>query len=150
MPATVTLATATLTYGIGAGDDEVTLSSVSDVVLGYCLWMDRELLKVNRLVDGTNRVKVTRGVGGTAGAPHSSSAPVTIGRPDWFYSSDPVGAPPDAVLVSPYINALNGKTFVAQGNVGGSSARWWEESITTRGTGPLGVRTAEVAPSAST
>ncbi len=152
MPATTTLATATLTFGIGPGADELQLSSVSGVSRGTCLWIDRELIRVVNLVSGSNRVKVARGVGGSSAAPHSSSALVTIGRADQFYSVDPVGSPDVVILVSPYINTVNGKVFLAQGDASPDrqNVRWWQEVTNTYGQTSFGVRTAEAAPTSST
>ena len=152
MPATVTLATATLTYGVSPDAGEIQLSSVSGVDVGDRLWIDRELMKVNRVVDGTTRVKVNRGVDGTAASRHSSSAVVTIGRPDQFYTTDPVGSPASVIPVSPYINVLNGKVWYAQGDSlpEDNSYRWWQEVTQTYGIGPLGVRTQVASLSSST
>ena len=148
MPATVTLATATLTYGIDSGASEVTLSDVSGVRPGYRLFIDRELLQAQSVSGSV--VKVKRGIGGTANSKHDSSATVYIGRSDWFYQQDPVGAPEPAIPVSPYINVSNGKVFFAQGDATSTAYRWWEEAVTTYGTGPLGVRTRTSSLSAST
>lgn len=152
MPASVTLSTATLTFGIGPGSDEITLSSVSGVNRGTCLWIDRELMRVVSLISGSNRVKVARGIGGSSASPHSSSATVTIGRADQFYSVDPVGSPDVVILVSPYINTVNGKVFLAQGDANSASEnyRWWQEVTNTYGQGSLGIRTQESAPTSST
>lgn len=151
MPAVVTLSTTTLTNGIGPGTGEIKLASVSGIYPGYCLWIDRELFKVNSLPGGT-RVKVTRGWEGTAGSDHSSSATVYIGKPEYFYSTDPVGAPPVITQVAPYINVISGRMFYAQGDANPSAQnnRWWEEIETTHSTGALGVRTQESAPTSST
>ncbi len=152
MPATVTLSTTTLAIGIDSGAGEITLASVSGISPDLCLWIDRELMSVNSLVPGTNRVKVRRGIGGTAASAHSSSALVTIGRGDQFYSSDPVGAPSSEILVSPYINTTNGSIWYAQGDAtpSGRTYRWWENVTTTYGYGSLGIRTQESAPTSST
>lgn len=151
MPAAVTLASTTLTYGVEKGTGEIVLSSVSDIVVGYRLWIDRELMKVKALSGGT-RVQVFRGVDGTAASRHSSSAVVTIGRADQFYATDPMGAPGEVILVSPYINVINGKTWYAQGDSlpVGLTNRWWQEVTPTFGAGALGVRTFESTPSSST
>lgn len=151
MPATVTLATATLTNGIGPGTSEITLSDVSGVFPGYGLFIDSELFKVREKVAGTSRVVVSRGQGGTAAANHSSSATVYIGRQDQFYSTDPVGAPDVVIQVSPYINVTNGKIWYSQGDAGpGQVARWWEPLITVRDVTSLGVRAEESSPTSST
>lgn len=152
MPATVTLATATLTYSVSPDAVEVQLSSVSGVDVGDRLWIDRELMKVNSVVTGTTRVKVNRGVDGTAASNHWSRATVTIGRPDQFYTTDPVGSPSTVIPVSPYINVLNGRVWYAQGDSlpDGATYRWWEEVTQTYGIGPLGVRTQVASLSSST
>jgi hypothetical protein len=149
MPATVTLATATLTFGVGPGDNEITLSSLSGVVPGYCLWIDRELMQVKELKSST-RVRVVRGESGTFASAHSSSATVTIGRCDQFYSVDPQGRPGETFPVSPYINVINGKVWMAQGDAISGANRWWQEVTQTYGTGPFGIRTQEASISAST
>lgn len=152
MPATVTLSTTTLTYGIDPGAGEIQLDSVSGILPGYRLWIDRELMSVLRLIPGSERLQVQRGVDGTAAAEHSSSATVTIGTPDQFYSRDPVGAPSSAIPVSPWINVLNGKVWYAQGDSvpDGQTYRWWQEVSQTYGIGALGVRTQTSAPTSST
>ena len=148
MPATVTLATATLTYGIDSLSDEVTLSDVSGVIPGYRLFIDRELFEA-KTVSGSV-VKVKRGLGGTAQVPHDSSADVYIGRSDWFYQQDPAGAPAPAIPVSPWINVQKGKVWFAQGDTSEGSYRWWEEAVPVYGIGPLGVRTRSSSPTVST
>lgn len=154
MPATVTLSTTTLTYQVNASETEVQLASVSGVTPGLRLFIDKELMAVDRVVDDTTKVKVRRGVDGSPAAPHISSSVVTIGRADQFYTADPVGAPASATQVSPYINVLNGKIFYAQGDVasypGQEVNRWWQEVTTTYGIGPVGIRTLETDPTSST
>ena len=152
MPATVTLSTATLAYGVDPRADEVTLSSVSGVYPGFCLFIDQELMTVLRLLDSA-RVKVGRGIGGTPAQDHSSSATVYIGKPEHFYSADPIGVPSSAIPVSPYINVLNGRVFLAQGDAaqfpGQQVNRWWQPVETTYGVGPLAVRFSTQDPTSS-
>lgn len=145
----ITLATTTLAASVDPLDQAVTLVSSSGVVPGMRLYVDRELMAVVSLGVGTV-VNVLRGVGGTATAAHSSSALVTMGTPDQFYMQDPVGPPPADVLVSPWINVVNGIQWVSQGDDTGpgQSARWWAPLQVTHDVGPLGVRTAVSAPSA--
>ena len=152
MPATVTLASATLTYRVDVGDWEITLSDVTNVQPGYRLYIDRELMKVQRLVSGSNRVQVKRGTDGTAAAIHSSSATVWIGQPQQFYDYDPVGSPLPEVLVSPWINVRDGRVFFAQGDVqpNGRTYRWWQNMTTVYDQGSLGIRTQVGSPSSST
>lgn len=151
MSATVTLSTTTLTNGIGPQEREVKLASNSGVLAGLFLFVDRELMKVERLLDN-GLVRVVRGQGGTSGQKHSSSAVVTIGSGTQFYSQDPVGSPAEATEVAPWINVQNGKVWYAQGDAQptGLTFRWWQEVTTSYSAGPLGIRVSESSPSSST
>ena len=115
MPATVTLPTTTLGVGVLDKDTLVSLASTSGVFAGIRLFIDGELMKVVSL-DVDPWVRVIRGVDGTSAAPHPSTATVYIGRGDQFYQNDPVGRPPAAIPVSPYINVINGSVWFAQGD----------------------------------
>lgn len=154
MPATVTLSTTTLIEGVSATPRTIKVASASGVVIGRRLYIDKELMAVTALVVSTTAytlVQVTRGVDGTSSAPHSSSSVVTIGQPDQFYHVDPLGAPPNAIPVSPYINVRNGKVWFAQGDTqpDGQTVRWWQEVTTTYGFGALGYRTQVKVPTSS-
>lgn len=151
MAATVTLSTTTLKAPASAGATSVNVASTSGITPGLRLWIDRELMAVERLGVST-LVHVRRGVDGTAAAPHSSAAVVTIGRGDQFYAVDPVGTPPHAIPVSPYINVMTGDVWLAKGdNIGpdGDTGRWWQKVSTSYATGALGVRQSTSDPSAS-
>lgn len=102
MAATVTLSTTTLSVYVGLMDGQIRVASTSGILPKDRLWIDRELMGVISLGPST-LVNVLRGVGGTSASAHSSSAVVTIGRGDQFYSCDPVGAPASSVSVQPYI-----------------------------------------------
>ncbi len=147
MPALATLATTTLVAPVLFGDQEVQLTSTSDLVPKLRLYINRELLEVIRVAGLI--VTVRRGVDGTATGPHPAGATVTIGRGDQFYHTDPVGVPPSAVLVTPWINVLTGASWTPQGDeVGpGAEARVWEQAVTSSTTtvGALGVRTTTTA-----
>jgi len=149
MPATVALATTTLTEAVDASAGSIKVASTSGLTAGIRLFVDRELMSVVSLGLAL-RVNVLRGVDGTAASSHSSSSAITIGRGDQFYASDPVGAPPAAIEVSPWINVINGSVWYAQGDALGSSSRWWQNVTTTYGQGALGIRTTTSAPSEST
>lgn len=97
-------------------------------------------------------VNVQRGVDGTSASDHDSSAVIYVGRADQFYSADPVGSPSESIPVSPYINAMNGSIWYAQGDSlpAGRVYRWWQKVSTTYGQGALGVRTSTADPSSST
>ena len=151
MAATVTLGTTILQNNLGATDAQVKVASTSGLNPGTRLWVDRELMSVVSLsVDPW--VNVLRGMDGTAAQPHNSSSLVTIGRADQFYSSDPVGRPPDVIPVSPYINILDGSVWYAQGDnlPPGQGERWWQRQTTTYGTTSMGVRTTTQDLTAST
>ena len=151
MPATVTLAVTSLSLPVGPSDGQFKLASTTGIVPGLFLWLDKELVRVLSL--GINPwVNVIRGQGGTGGIPHASSVAVYIGRGDQFYSKDPVGRPPEAIHVSPWINTRNGKVWFAQGDTEppGVADRWWQEEAVTYDVGALGVRTRTSTPTSST
>ena len=165
MSATYVLPVTSLVYPVSASDSFVVLSSsatttnavgtvssltTSDQIsIGDGLWIDQELMKVLETLTDPAGVKyhVKRGVGGSAAQLHSSTAVVTIGSMDKFYSNDPKGRPEESVLVSPWINTTNGKVFFPQGDAfPANSVRWWQEVTNTYGIGPLGVRTLVSSP----
>lgn len=151
MPATVTLSSTTIAASVGASDLLVKVASTSGLSVGTRLFCEGELMAVESLeVDPW--VKVRRGVDGTAASHHDSTAPVWIGRADQFYSQDPVGAPPEAVLVSPWINVINGTVWFAGGDAHpeGLPYRWWSKQQAAYGQGALGVQTRDLSPTAST
>lgn len=153
MPAATTLATTSLTLWIDALAHEVQLASGSGIVPGLRLWVDRELMEVKSLPDSLNIVRVKRGVDGTAPSRHSSTATVTIGRADQFYAHDPYGAPPSVILVSPFINVLNGKVWLAQGDAlpDNATVRWWQEVTNSYPSASLGItQNPSPSPTAST
>lgn len=161
MPATVTLSTTTLSAPVDEHDGIVSLASTSGVISGRRLYVDGEVMTVLALLTSP-MVKVIRGVDGTKGAAHPTSATVYIAEPHQLYSKDPVGAPPNAVAVSPWINVTNGSLWFAQGDNAASNlppgtppgdfqtVRWWQQRTTTYGEGPLGVRTTTYDPTSST
>jgi hypothetical protein len=155
MPATVTLASATLASPITATDRLIKVDTTAGMVSGTRLFIpgpDRELMTVVGL--GPDPwVNVIRGVDGTCASPHVSGATLIVGRPDQFYSSDPVGRPEGSVLVSPYCNVLTGDLWYAQGDssaAAGEANRWWQKATTVYDVGPLGVRTVTQSPTSST
>ena len=151
MSATVTLSTTTLTNGIGPLDRDILLGSTSGVRTGLFLFADRELMKVESVLDN-GLTRVSRGQNGTAASKHSSSAVVTIGSGTQFYTQDPVGSPAEATEVAPWINTRNGKVWYAQGDAQptGLTFRWWQDATTTYSIGALGIRASESSPTSST
>lgn len=151
MPATVTLASTTLSAPVGASETLLKLASTSGVVPGMFLWLDGELMKVMGL-DVDPWVLVKRGVDGSPAMSHGALVTVYIGRGDQFYGTNPVGRPPAAIPVSPYINVQNGSVWFAQGDASTTNAanRWWQQSTSTFGTGSLGVRNVSADPTEST
>lgn len=165
MSATTVLAVSSLLYPVDVFDSFVVLSTSASttndvgavtslttanyVVKGLGLWMDQELMQVlESLSDPVGvRFRVKRGVGGSQAQRHASTATVTIGNMNQFYSHDPKGRPRDVVLVSPWINSSNGKVFLPQGDGSPDIAiRWWQDVTNTYGIGPLGVRTTVSSP----
>ena len=147
MAATVTLSTTTLSEPVSASAGQIRVASTSGLTAGTRLFVDRELMSVVSL-GVQSLVNVLRGVDGTGSAAHSSSAELTIGNGDQFYSADPIGRPPEAVPVSPYINVITGERFLAQGDElpAGETDRWWQKVETTYAVGALGVRTKTTNP----
>jgi len=143
----VTLATTTLLVQAVVTDSAVQVASTAGITPGLRLYIDQELMAVVSLGIGTS-VNVLRGVDGTATAAHASSATVTIGRADQFYTQDPIG-PPLIVEVTPWINVVTGTQWTPQGDTTGpnASAQWWAKMETTHAVGALGVRTAVSAAS---
>lgn len=148
---TVTLPSTVLALPVDDKASRFKLLSVSGVRPGMCLWLDGELCCVTSMLPET-WVSVRRGQGGSSARPHVSSVTVYIGSAEQFYASDPVGRPPDPVLVSPWINVVNGKVWYAQGDAEpiGISDRWWQHQTLTRDVGALGVRTTTPFPLSST
>ena len=155
MPATVTLSTTSLVNPVDGGSPQIVVASTTGLFPGVRLYVDQELMAVvslGSLSNGNGQVTVRRGVDGTLGAPHASLSTVTIGTADQFYSTDPVGRPPDEIPVSPYINARDGRVWFAQGNTlpAGIGVRWWQQQTATYDTGVLGVPTTTLNPTSST
>lgn len=161
MPATVTLSTTTLSAPADAHQSIVNLTSTSGVTPGLRLYVDGEVMTVLTLLTSP-MVKVIRGVDGTRGAAHPTSTTVYIAEAHQLYSKDPVGAPPDAILVSPWINVIDRRVWLAQGDTVASNlpigelpasnqtVRWWQLQTTDYGVGSLGVRTTTLDPTSST
>lgn len=152
MPATVTLATTTLSEAVDAASGRIKVASTAGLAYGTHLYIGGELMKVMRLeVDPW--VFVSRGVGSSRAAPHHAEETIYIGRADQFYSGPPVGSPDGAIAVSPYIDVENAKVYFAQGNPvtdAPGNVRWWQEQTLTRVAGPLGSKTTTLDPTAST
>ena len=156
MPATDTLPSVTLKSSTGAGDRAVQLNSITYApngakapIGGIRFFCEGEVMDAVSLGTGS-WVNVRRGVDGTTAAPHASGSTVYIGRPDQFYSVDPVGAPPESIPVSPYINVVNGTVWFAQGGPGTVGPRWWQKQTIAYGQGALGIPTAVGDPQSST
>lgn len=149
MAALSTLQATTLAAPVSSSDSSVTLASGTGVRPGLSLYFDRELVTVVSCGIGT-ACNVLRGQGGTASKPHVMGTPVTIGRGDQFYDTNPAGAAIGA-LVTPWINVLTGEQWTIQGDESGpNAAPWWALTQYTHGTGALGVRTDVAAPSVVT
>jgi len=151
VPATVTLSTTTLTLNVSAQATLFQVASTSGLTPGKRLFVDGELVRVVGLgVNASTEVNVQRGQDSTRAVVHDAGETVYIGEAHQFYSKDPSGVPPGAVLVSPYINVSNGTVWFAQGGPEGDAKRWWQKQTATYGTGPLGVRTVSYDLTSST
>lgn len=140
--ATTTLATTTLLATVERGDTQVLLASLTGIVKGACLWVDRELMCVEYATGINTYVVVRRGIEGTGTRRHGSNSTVYIGRGDQFYVMDPLGLPADAPVVTPYINLVTGVAWAVQGDDTGPGAdgRSWQPITTSQSIGALGVR----------
>lgn len=151
MPATVTLSSVALSAEAAASDRQVKVVSTSGLTTGTRLYVDSEMMTVVGPGVG-NWLKVLRGVDGTAAQDHDAGSTAWIGRADQFFTSDPVGAPKDAILVSPHINTTTGAVWFARGDVAptGQTLRWWQKQTVTYSKGALGVNAVAIDPQAST
>lgn len=138
--ATVSLSSTLFTSTVEPSDSQVILSSTSGVTPGVRLFCDRELLAVERLTGIGNAAVVRRGVDGTFASRHATDAVVYIGRADQFYASDPIGLPPAVLPIYPYINALTGDVWVAEGDETGpgNAGRVWSKATQSIDAGALG------------
>ena len=151
MPATFTLASTTLVNGITKDDNFIVLASTSGVQVGNYLYITDgaetlnpgEVVKVFGFGAASGSIQCGRGRSGTAAMLHSSTAVVWIAMPDQLYEYDPIGAPPLAVYVQPWINVLTGGIFWPYGDETDTpAARWWQKQTVTHSIGALGVRTS--------
>lgn len=162
MPATDTLLTLVLIESVDASSTWIRVASTTGLSIptaegqvrptgGIRIFVDGECMDALKIGPG-GMVQVLRGVDGTAARPHSSGALIYFGRPDQFYSYDPIGAPPEAIAVSPWINVINGTVWYAQGDSepNGLTQRWWQKQTSTPGFGALGIRTTTLNPESST
>lgn len=151
MPATVTLRSTTLADGVDDKSTRIKVGSTTGMVRGLRLYVDKELMAVQRL-DIDPWVIVTRGVDGTPSLAHAAASPMFVGRADQFYMGPPEGKPQPAIAVSPYIDVVSGFIYFAQGDViqGTTGNRWWQIQTQSFGVGPLGVRTVTLDPTSST
>lgn len=147
MPASNPLATTTFLTPVGKSDTQVRVASTSGLRAGMRLFADRECMQVVSLGVST-LVNVRRGVDSTSADVHGTDVLVYIGTPDQFFTYDPQGQPPNALMVSPHINLTNGLVWFAQGD--DASSRYWTPQTVTRAVGPLGVVTVTYSPTSST
>ena len=140
--ATATLASTTFLTKVGLDDTVVYPVSLSGITPGICLYVDLELMVVERLTGIASGVLVRRGIEGTQTRRHAINVAVYIGRGDQFYVTDPSGVPSAESVVSPHINILTGAVWVMTGDdVGpGRDARIWQRVTTAPVAGALGVR----------
>jgi hypothetical protein len=152
MPAFATLASTTLAEGCDGASTRIKLTSTTGLTGTVSrIWCGGELMKFER-VDISPWVIVRRGVDGSKASPHASGEAIYIGQADQFFYGPPAGRPDATVLVSPYIDVVNGNVYFAQGDTTPTATanRWWQIQTTTRTSGPLGVQTSTLDPTSST
>lgn len=142
MQATYTLATTTFLTNVGATDTQVNLASTSGIVPGVGLFVDRELMKVERLTGIGNMATVLRGQEGTATRAHGTLATIFLAQGWQLYASDPQGLPGPNAIANPHINVANGTIWVIQGDDVGpmTGARSWQQVTSLESFGAFGVR----------
>ena len=167
MPATVTLVPLLVAEHIDPTDSEIklvvtdagqtSLTLVPDGAVqldplqsyfGYC---EGELMRLVRQGLGSRFVAM-RGLHGTSASHHDAGAQMYLGLGYHFYNHDPLGSPPNALEVSPWINVLNGTVWFAQGDSepGHTTRRWWVKQEMKEATNSLGVREFTLDPIEST
>lgn len=142
MQSTFTLSTTAFLSNVSALDTQVNLVSMSGIVPGVLLFANRELFKVEYLINGGNFAKVLRGRDGTETRAHGTGETIYLAQGYQLFESDPQGLPPTATLVNPHINVRTGVVWVVRGDdVGaGTGARSWQPVTTTQTPGALGIR----------
>lgn len=143
--ATVTLTTITLLAAVTQDQRHWTVSNTDGLltITGQRLYVGQELVTVEQITSVSGVVVVRRGVDGTAATAHPAGATLYSGRGDQFYAVDPVGTPPNPILVYPYINVITGTLWGVTGDETGPGvgARIWTPITNVYGIGALGVRT---------
>jgi hypothetical protein len=150
MPATVTLSTTTLLTELKPSDSLVRVASTSGLIADVHLFLNGELMRVVSPDVASSGVYVYRGVGGTSAVRHDPGAVIYIGAADQFYSTDPVGSPPEAIPVSPWINIQSGAIWFAQGSATSDEPRWWQKQAVVPEVGALGILGFSYEPTSST
>lgn len=110
-----TLVQTTLNGAINSTQNSIVLASATGVTITSSVqtvfYIDHEAMlgmSINGLV-----VTVQRGWGATPATAHATGEMVLLGRPDWFYSSDPSGQCTAATTyVTPYLNIVNGMQWL--------------------------------------
>ncbi len=109
---TNTLSATTLSAAMDATQGYALVVSASGIAANKAILIDGELMNVSALYNGTaTNVPVARN-GGKKG-PHISGAVVLAGRPNWFYTVDPVpsACTLSSTFVAPWVNVTTGSSF---------------------------------------
>ena len=123
-----TVSSTTLAAAQGSGDTTVALTSSSgmaarDTAVNTELYIDHELQEVISL---SPAVVVNRGVGGSRQSPHAAGAKVWWGPPSTFWKTEPGGACPSVVNVTPAIVVPTGDTWICPAS--GPNAGVWSKA----------------------
>lgn len=136
----MTLTSTTFSAAVSATSLYVPLASLTNVHIGDLLVCGREALLVTGL-DALG-VRVTRGQGSTPAEAHPSGATVYVGTFAQFYMRDPIGTPPDPVLVTPWINLRTGDVWTV---VAGAWTRTTPSPLVVDGTQNTAIDASDAA-----
>lgn len=150
------LNSSTLAAGVESGSlGSIRLASIANIAKGDLIAVVgtdgnvKEAMFVKATpITGTDFVRVTRGVAGTAATSHQIGLTVYTGSSAVFESKDPHGIPLAPPRMNPWINLKNGNVWFAEGESVGpdTGARYWQLLTPTYATGTFGIPSITLAP----
>jgi len=104
-----------------------------------------EAMKVTAVSSTT--ITVSRGQSGTSITPHASGAMVLLGRPDWFYTRDPLGKCTAASThANPWVNIASGNQWLCSTITGTWVAGFGNHSVAPKDTTAVASAAGAVTP----